>query len=380
MFFNESQEPTLNIPASETGLSGDLAGVYRMVSESTEDWFNLREKMMKVEHVSIVSEDTALLQEGATEFFGKIGNFFKRMLAKIKEIWSKFVAFINQQVLTDKSFVAKYEKVLREKKSFAGFEVSMIKWKTDDLGSHLNFQNALTMASGLMKDVVSNESDEKLRERLNGEAFNKDINKAIMGEAVEGGEFSKAIKKLFVEGGDLERKEVKFAQLNYSTMFELIKSADKNIKAAQKEEKIIEKMLEELAKFFDGISKKISGGETHANSSAIVKQDGHRGSETTDGGSTYNTGVASGNLKYTNDHTGRSEGRFQMRDKASLAAGGCRKISSVASTAFGVLIQSIRERRNEYRSVIAKLATHNPAKSESFSFGYESAESILDRF
>jgi hypothetical protein len=386
MFFNESVEygSTLSVQPSETGLTPDLAGVYRMIAESTEDWYNLREKMMRVEHVSIIREDAALLQEGAKDFFGKISGIFKKMLAKIKEIWQKFTVWISNAVMNDKDFVKKYEKVLRNK-SFAGFETKGKKWRTDDLGTGLNFDKVLRDVEGILQHVMKVETDDQLKSFR--EAIDEDheggVRGLIIGKSeVDAEDFSEAVRNSFFVGDDSDVQDLEAKDLPVGTLMEVVKNADKNIKSAQKEEKAIEKLLEEAAKFYDGFAKKLEAPSSDRNSMSgdigggktghIMSYEGKRVEK-----NGHHVDLKGGTTGWVKEKDGSEGGRVSQREAAQLAAGACRKSSTICSSAFGMLIGAIKERRSEFRSHLAKMVSYK-AKSENYDFVNESG--ILDRF
>jgi hypothetical protein len=382
MFFSESMDyrSSLNVEASETGLTPDMAGVYRLVSESTEEWYNLREKMMKVEHVSILREDAELLSEGAKEFFGKISGFFKKMLAKVKEIWKKFTVAINQAVMNDKDFIKKYEKVLRNK-TLTGFETKGHKWK-DNFGD-LNIGNLITEAKSYLAlvDKAGTQKDSeinRMREHFSGSEFDEEVRAKILGASgkIEASDFAERFKLEITHDKSVEVDDLEMRDLNMGAMIDFVKGADKNIKEAQKDQAAVEKLLEDFAKFFDGVSKKLNDQKE---GDGKVKVDGKENGSYRDGkfGDTSVEGRDLGHMS-SRHGGGHSDIKNNMRDAASVVAGGCRKMSTIATQAFGMLISEIRNRRSEYRSILAKMVTYKP-KSEGYDFVNESS-SILDQF
>lgn len=393
MFFNESRnyfsESSLNVEATETGLTPDAAGAYRLVAESTEEWFNLREKMMRLEHVAIIREDEDLLAEGANDFFKRIADFFKKMLGKLKELWQKFTTMINNLVSSDKDFVSKYEKVLRNK-SLAGFETKGHAWKDGNLGDSLKFDTLLRDAEGYLARVnkTRTEADvKKFREEVDGQEFGDTVRGKLLGgsKKVEAGEFGEEVRRSFMSNGDVDTVDLDSKNLNLGVMLETIKTANKSIESAQKSQKAIEKLLEEAAKFYDGISGRLEAPSSDRKADATHEMgDGSRGrihkidgvSKEKDG---HSLNIGASQVSYVDDKDGRSEGRVSMREGATIAAGACRQLSTIGSSAFGLLIQGIKDRRSEFRSILAKAVTYKAKASEGYDFANESA-GILDRF
>lgn len=405
MFFSESHNyfgSTLNVEASETGLTGDQAGVYRLIAESTEEWYNLREKMMKLEHYAIIKEDQDLLSEGASSFFTQIGDWFMKALARIKEIWQKFVTWITQQVATDNQFVKKYEGVLRNK-TLNGFKVQGHKWKKGSLGDGLKFEVLLRRAEEFM-DHVENVKDTasvaKVKE-LMAEGFADAARAAVLGRSgeVKEGEFASEIRKTFMEGGELEAVELQLNDLPSGVLLDIIKNANKNIDSAKKEQKVIEKLLSEAAKFYKELGSRMTAPNSDKAATrsgayqgpADYKKAGMKGYEhdiddakMDAKDSDHSVNIKGRTLKYDEGPDGKSDKRVAMREAAGVAASGCRTMATIASSAFGVLISGIKDRRNEFRSIIAKMVTFNGGKddakkSESYDFGAEGG-SILDMF
>lgn len=394
MFFSESKnyfsESSLDIEATETGLTPDAAGAYRLVAESTEEWYNLREKMMRLEHVAIIREDEDLLAEGANDFFKRIADFFKKMLGKLKELWQKFTVMINNLVSNDADFVKKYEKVLRNK-SLAGFEVKGHSWKDGSLGSDLKFDSLLRMAEGYLAKVQKTRTSDAVksfRDEVDGAGFGDTVRGALLGSGkkVEGGEFGEAVRRSFMKNGEVEADTISGNSLNIGTMLETVKSASKSIESAQKEQKVIEKLLEEAAKFYDGLSGRLEAPNSDKQASSSSKRGSDtvykhdvEGKDITDKHSSHSVNIKGRELGYREKEDGTSDGRVSMREAATISAGACRQLSTIASAGFGHLIQGIKDRRNEYRSILAKMVTYKAKASEGYDFANESA-GILDNF
>lgn len=82
------------IVAEET--NDDSADLYGMeiVAEMETAWGNLTADMMAVEHKSVVTEDTALLEGAIGDYWGKVVEFFKRVWAHVQRFFSVILAKI----------------------------------------------------------------------------------------------------------------------------------------------------------------------------------------------------------------------------------------------------------------------------------------------
>lgn len=79
------------------------------MSTLNESYYNLREKMMNIEHIAslkkergLVSESNMILQESASSFLEKVKDLFKKMGNKIKELFNRFVNFVTGIFVTNK--------------------------------------------------------------------------------------------------------------------------------------------------------------------------------------------------------------------------------------------------------------------------------------
>lgn len=79
------------------------------MQEATEYYYCLREKMMNIEHVAslkakdgLVSESAMLLESGWETFQQKMENFFKKLKALIKNLFNKFINFLQSLTVSVK--------------------------------------------------------------------------------------------------------------------------------------------------------------------------------------------------------------------------------------------------------------------------------------
>jgi len=366
MFFDESTRPAMGkFEASETGLTPDLAGCNRLMYEASESWHGLAAKMMKCQHYAIVNEDSQLLSEGVSDFFGKIIEFFKALGRRIAEIFKKFEMLIANAVMGDKSFVDRYRKDLMNVTT-TGF-----KYKGHDF-KQLESACAKTISgmgkiSGdlneeLMKINHATEDDVKeFREHIEDEDNYDSMRGEMCGESsVSASEYTSKLKEHLI--GEAEERES--LPESVAAMLETVSNTKKTITNIEKAKATLEKTINTVIKYF----------EKYANDFTKAK---------TDPGDVQTHSTATFDDKKVTYAKGekasyKQEGRTASRDMANLCAQDARKGLNILTTAFGVLIECVKLRRSEYRSILAKLVTHKP-KSESYTFVNEGA-SVLDSF
>jgi len=375
MFFNESMSfSSENTPVTNTGLTGDAAGVYCALAEGNELWFNLREKMMKLEHTSImkekdglISEAEALLESGVQDFFTKIANWFKWLWERIKEIFSKFVTTITSLVMTDQAFLKKYEKVILEKESVinSGFEAKMVDWKATNLTDKLTggIKSAISKAEGFMgkvSQIKDSKSLEAYKEEIQDEKFKESIQDAILSGS-GGSEFKDAIRKTFTNDGSLEKNNV--TKWNVKGMISCVKNKENNIKEAQTARDNVEQLLGKAQKFYSNLSKELGkfDGDLYASQAKRFAND------------EYSANM--GSVMGTKDTVS-----FK-KTAASLSATGVKTISGICSTVFAEILSAIKARRSDFRSALNKMVTYKAKESVNSSYDFmQESGSILDRF
>jgi hypothetical protein len=128
MFFNESSLYLEGDEMSDAEIQDSAANEDPEVSEAyclnayaeglewqigaDEYYYNMREKMMNIEHVAalkeargLYSEAETLLSEGAGEFVDRVKNFFINLGKLIEETFAKFVNFISSLFVSNKTVI-----------------------------------------------------------------------------------------------------------------------------------------------------------------------------------------------------------------------------------------------------------------------------------
>lgn len=142
MFFNENgygysedidhaMQDLALIDTSES-FEPDFEGAMNLVAESEAAYNKIMEGVAidELRYYAETGQQMPVTEGSLSDFFTKVGNFFKKLWLKIKQIFAKFMSFMDQWVRTNKSFVSKYEKMsLPATVKFSGFEYTHMDWK-----------------------------------------------------------------------------------------------------------------------------------------------------------------------------------------------------------------------------------------------------------
>ena len=147
----------------EMFMRSPLSEALNLAISINNDYFNLRSKMVRLEHVSIKSEgtDTVLLSKGMSEFTYKSTEFFKRILDNFRQnVWETFQENISKQIEQDKKFVNENkDKFINA--DLCGFKFTGYRWTTPYslpiIGG--GYENMNVFSSGI-KDLMNQTTDE----------------------------------------------------------------------------------------------------------------------------------------------------------------------------------------------------------------------------
>lgn len=373
MFFNESHNYNkIDVQPTNLGITGDAAGAYRIIAESAEEWYTLREKMMRLEHTAIVTEDAMLLEAGVNDFIGKIVAFFKKVWAKIKELWQKFMVFFNQYTMNAKKFITKYEKVIRNK-SYSGFKFKGYTFKglNDGEAATAGIKKVVNEAMGISNGIVTaieraskkGESEEK---EFKVDDNYEDSQKKVICPSADPENFGKEYAD-FLRGSD-EAEEIEGVKVD---------NIISNLKNGQKE-------IDALVKVRDGVDKMYSTIISDLNK---ISDKFYNATDKTPGNVSFSHRKISRNDEYEHkfDKTDSKDEeisissqsqRNTIKNRVNQRIEEIRKSSVIVNEAYGIVIQVKKEELNQNKSVAAKMISYKPNKSESYNF----SDSVLDRF
>ena len=365
IFNNDSYAATsYNVKPSpfEPTIEGALMHVYE--NACNYNAFMRAVGLAEMKYYQETGKELFLNEAGAFNgFIDKLKAFFKKVIEKIKGIFHKFMAVINQYRMTDAEFLKKYSSEIR-RKNLKDFEyngwtfkdlnavVTTVKDKigintyadivNNVIGSGSNFAGDLakSFASGAVpdfaKDFAGSGAGNKTAE--NAEAFLTSEKKDEIVEMMRGkmldannkytsSEFIEELKKKCY-GDDKEKFNVKIDEwLGY------ISNAKDDIKTAEKAQKDITRAIEQLIKNIDNEEKEINKKINAKDNEAANK---------------YNFKI----LSATGDLY--------------------RHFSDILTTYYGTMIQALKDRNRQAKAICVKAMSY---KAESASYGYKESYS-----
>lgn len=333
MFFLESEyleTLTESVEPTDMGLEG-LEGALIAVSECDEQYFNLREKMMKLEHLAIVNEDMELLQEGKASFGENVKNILAKLKRMIEELYRKFIDWITKTFGSDKKFVERFG----EGEHFA----SSTQLQGYSFAGVAGFDGKLAAAGKRAFVGVTTNGIEMVARDLGVTAESKS-------------ELTKAVKEYLYGGKEKSNQTLKAAQC-----LDILKTAKKDMDDAKKAKETVQRSLDNLIKAMKGSDLK---GTFQTDG---VDNDGIQQFKST-------SSKASDDVKEKHNGKDGSGAKFITSRKEAATA---------MATAYGAYIDALKERRNQARVALgmmmktkakadreAKRAEKEASKNESF--------------
>ena len=271
-FLSDAQEVDFK---HEANLEGALMNIY----ESEVNWNSLMKAVAMDELTHFVENGEMAVYEGARldSFFAKMKEFFKSLWTKIQGFFNKFFAMIAQFVLTDKAFVKKYEKALRDKTT-TGFEYKGYEFTNLDDSNEMKQLAAQVMNSTQRvkdaKDLEPKSVEEiKAITKSLGENETK-INDGYRGKmvkksSVEYDDYAKELYMYFRKGEDSPST---ISGVNIDAQIKYISDAKDNIKAAKEDMNIYKKSINDVIDALNKAEKALGSAdkeEDKAKNSAI---------------------------------------------------------------------------------------------------------------
>lgn len=311
-FYNESVEPT------NLGLDGFEGGLIA-ISESENMWHNLKEKMMKLEHRAIITEDQELLMEGMESFKANVTKIFNKMKQFVEEIYRRFVDWLTKMFGSDKQFVERF-------KGANG----TVKIKAYDFSKVAGFEAKIQAAALSYTSVVD-------REDVSAEDVVTDLAKklSLAGTVTDEAEFKVSLKET-LRGTEVESLEV-------AGMLSIISSYKKDMENAKKGKEALQKTFNSLIKVFNAGNKKFQNakaGDAQIDIDAVKKRSGE---------TSYS--LADSDEKYQKKHVTKKEKESTAKDTANAIATS-KKASSLLIAAYSAFISALKERRTLARKVV----------------------------
>lgn len=314
MIFNEMKNTTpvqesVQESPYELGIGGALMHVYE--NECNYNALMKAAALSEMKYYNQTGGDLFVQEAGAfSSFLGKIKEFFKKVIEKIKAIGRKFGAVIGQYTMKDKEFVKKYqtELVRRNLKDFEFSGYEFPNWKGN------------TGVTGATSDVKADGSDDQ--DALN-DIIEKNRGKIVGGGAMTESEFRDELKeKLYGDKDDIK--------VQIRSELNIISETDKLIKEAEKEEKAIIKSIEDIIKALDNDSKKFD--------------------------------KEAGNL--AKDRTGKNDGEIKLNDELIKGLNNevtvYKALSNDLTVYFGAVTKALKDRRSQAKAICVKALSYKP--------------------
>lgn len=267
------------------------------MQEATEYYYCLREKMMNIEHVAslkakdgLVSESAMLLESGWNTFIQKMENFFKKLKALIKNLFNKFINFLQSLTVSVKDVRNTNVKVAWE--AFAKrtkgtkIKVNIFNSTQGDMATANGYVNNLFQT--MKKDVKELENDYKGLQEAD-----KDGNDALKAKldrakklkdrvSAKNNAIEEYIKRT-IDSTDssntvLAKKEVELTQKLFNDSVEFVKKYENLLKVVKENKKNADDILDGCIKV---VKKEAANAGQKAYQSQVIAQMRWIGSKTT---------------------------------------------------------------------------------------------------
>ena len=351
------------------GLEGALMHVYE-----NECNYNALMKAVGISELKYYQETGRNLfvhEAGAfSAFLDKAKAFFKKVIEKIKQIFHKFAAVMNQFTMSDKKFVKTYSKEINRKDisdfTFSGYtfegldkalnasiDLDMSKYNIN------NFDDNYKRKLGADEKAVDSDKLNDIIEEHRGTWLNK-ITGGNHGSLDES-EFRDEIKDyLYGNGG--EKEELDDKQIDKRKILQWIEGKERAIKDANNKQKectrAIDKMIKKIEEFEKEINKKDA---------------------------TYSSaGISSTQLSFGDDPAIAGDKKIDADVANKYQKGINNEITLMKAESndivifFGMLTGALKDRNRQSKAICVKIIGYN--KKESANYGYYGESSVDDLF
>lgn len=332
MIFSDSYSGSNGV-VKESQYTPDLKGALMLVYENEMN-YNAMMRAVGISEMRYFQEtggDLFVQEAGALSgFIEKAKAFFKKVIEKIKSLFAKFVAVINQYTMKDSDFVKKYETKLM-KVDIRGFEFKGYQFSDLDSGNLINqtafngyFSNAGKKEEYEDQPVNTDDDVSEAKDYLRAEMIGS--NSKSMTEI----EFRDTLKaNLYGNNGD----KVDLENIRLRDQLKFVKDTKANISAAEREQKkdtdTINKFIKVLEKYQKDFDKSIT---------ASAKDEDNQKN--------------SASIKY-------------ISQCIAVAKSGSNDIT----TAFGMLIQALKDRRSQAKAICVKALSYKPKNEAAYREG-----------
>ena len=298
-----------------------------------------------------------IFQEGALgNFVGKVKEMFKKLWAAIKALFAKFMAWIDSKVKSDKDFIAKYKKTLMSKISeVSDMEYKGHNWKLGNVpGTEVvavaatvekvvneaaeEGKKGETITYGDAVDGVTKEKPEDEDEDKYVDQYNYMQDNSLIGEAKEDG----SDREQLVEEGIKKVAAILGVKGNFTEAAEVVKEYKDMIYGGSLEaESMTGPKVSELIKVVEDYAKEKTAAEKAWK--AYEK--------------TFNNAVKEfERLEKEFNNNKDNAGKVNLSFSTKIAV--AKAQASLANQAAGVFLTALKDRRDEARSILAKVVTY----------------------
>lgn len=324
----------------EVGLEGALMHVYE--NECNYNALMEAAGLSELKYFQETGNDLFLNEAGAfSGFLEKAKEFFKKVIEKIKAMFKKFFMAIGQFVMSDKSFVKKYEKDLLRVDT-TDLEFNGYKFKDDmdvnvkpveDIANCIESfkdENSAVQIAHNTKTMLDGVTDIEDNDQIN-DYLEKQRGTMAGGSPMTEAEFREEIKEK-IYGDSKETLE----NISLREQMSIIRESSKTIKAAEKDNKKITDAIDKLIKALD----------------RKIKEFG----------------------KVTDEEkpdTRVAKERSNQKTYAITALNALIRVaksgSNDATIAYGILLQGLKDRNRQAKAICVKAINYKP-KNESASY------------
>lgn len=336
------------------GLEGALMHVYE-----NECNYNALMKAVGISELKYYQEtgrDLFVHEAGALSgFIEKAKAFFKKVIEKIKQIFHKFAAVINQYTLSDKEFIKKYSKELyRKNLSDFDFDGYTFKDLNTAITKSLAIPKQAEFSEGDRQTYMdkNNTNDTKTSDQIDDEI---ESGRGILLDKLGGtsgkydeSEFREELHELLY-GGDKETLD----KINIRDWLNYISDTKDQIKKVEKQQK-------ELVKSVDDFIKELDKWETEVN-----KKDAVFGDSLKQKGAVRDTPIS-------------DPRKDKVTKIINYEISLYKALSNTYTIAFGMITQAVKDRNRQAKAICVKAIGYN--KKESANYGYYGESSVDDLF
>ena len=333
-------------------------------------------------------------------FIQKAKEFFKKVIEKIKQIFHKFAAVMNQYTMKDKEFVKKYSKELYRKNitdftfdgyTFKNLDDAVAKGKlTDTLESFRkdgsesssNINTAKKAAFDAVRDADSSGHDtdayrgdkaydsdalETAEDSQRGTILNSLGITGASSKAYDSSDFREELHDYLYGDGGKETLD----KINVRQQLQYIENTKKDVREVERQQKEITRAIDKFIKMLDKweteFNKKDAKWDADTAGSEKYSDKATDGSWESDQSKQHN--YAGANINDTAKDRLTKYVNFQVSLKRSA--------SNDITTAFGMIIQAVKDRNRQAKAICVKIIGY---KNESASYGYYGESSVNDIF